>query len=62
MVSWSRAASMDSESRCSSSATIWATASGWVMKGEPSFRICAPWALAANSKAARICWKLALGL
>ena len=31
MVSWSRAASMDSESRCSSSATICATAKGWVI-------------------------------
>ena len=31
ITSWSRAASMDSESSFSSSATIWATARGWMI-------------------------------
>ena len=44
-----RAAMMDSLSRCSSSATICATASGWLTKGEPSLRFCPSWAAAANS-------------
>ena len=57
-----QAAAMDSESRCSSSATIWATASGWEMKGEPSFRILRPVGLGGELEGRLILLKVGPGV